>query len=70
MNCWRYVGNGYEIWLEPCLNGFDVASYKGDDLILPKICTDVPEINSVFDRLKALHKAIEVANELQDKITS
>jgi len=38
---WFYRFNGYEIAIEPCFNGFDVAIYKNQELLEEKKCTNL-----------------------------
>ncbi len=68
----KHVGMGYylslmlpdgrEVCLESCLNGYCVAIYKDEELILNKTCTDFKDLKSVsiIDGLKV---ATEIANK-------
>lgn len=40
---WVFRDDKYELCLEPCLNGFDVAIYKRSNLnlVIPKRCTNI-----------------------------
>lgn len=37
----HYTHDGYEVCIEPCLNGFDIAIYKDMNLQVSKICTNL-----------------------------
>lgn len=63
----KVLNNGWEISIERCLNGYDVALYDGNlDLIGEKICTNVPDANGVnlIRQAEIFFKALEIANEL------
>lgn len=53
-----YQDYGYEICIEPCLNGFDIGLYKDRVIVDPKICTDM---NGEADQglVEAYHKVIK-----------
>jgi hypothetical protein len=66
---------GYEICIEPCMNGYDVALYdQSRDLVGNKICTKIdPEsMDRVTFYLFACRKALKIADkklrELQEII--
>ncbi len=76
--CFTYTDeDGYEVCLEPCLNGFDVAIYKNKDLVIEKVCTnidiDVEGGHILANYLEGLARdvvldvAIRVANEIYTK---
>ena len=67
-----YDDGTYEVMLEPCFNGFDIAIYnKNKDLIIPeKICLGKyikreKGCNSIknWQQMNKLQLAIEIANE-------
>ena len=60
-----YKTDGFELCLEPCLNGYDVALYDLDqDLIYFKECTN---LTGVFTSLTAYGAAREIFIELLDR---
>jgi hypothetical protein len=66
--------NGYEVCLESCLNGYDVAIYKDKELLVEKQCTDIDgmleaQIIPGFSMLggEALQKALAIANDMYKK---
>lgn len=66
---------GYEVCLESCLEGYDVAIYKDEELVAPKECTHISgmmdsQIFPGFSVLtgEALEKALDIANKMYEKI--
>lgn len=60
---WRNI---YEICIEPCFNGFDIAIYRSKHLLEPKQCTNLPESNNIS---VALGIAITIADKLYKTYT-
>lgn len=68
----------YELCIEPCLEGWDVALYRKHWLVRPKVCTRVPlDIERVLkvmaygeqwqivgEHLEALAPALDIANRV------
>lgn len=71
----EYIGfdaEVYELCLEPCFNGFDVANYLKNDLgynlTLPKYCTRVDmRPGNGLDLLEAITRAIAMASYFKNK---
>jgi hypothetical protein len=62
--CFKVDIDKISVYLEPCLNGVDVALYdKNLDLIFPKICTNMYD----FSVMLVLKKAVKIANKLLKK---
>lgn len=71
---WSFIKDNYEICLELCFSGFDVAIYRIDgegvmDLAEPKICTEeninIETYMHTNERTEwAWNKALELANIL------
>ena len=65
-----YKDDKYEICLEPCMNGYEVAIYDlRQDLLKPKICTNLEgsmDIMPGFNMVQgeALLPAVKLANKL------
>jgi len=64
---------GFEICLEPCAAGFDVAMYENGILSQAKRCTKsgdyLESVGALFGERKEMDwiKALEIANELMEK---
>ena len=58
----------YEVCLEPCLNGFDVAVYDDLNLVLPKKCTNLDNGDSPELSGTSVIKALDIANDLTKKV--
>jgi len=57
----------FQICLEVCMNGYDVAIYdQKKDLVEPKICTN---IKGAFQRKTAIRKALAIATEMKNRHT-
>lgn len=70
--------DGYEICIEPCMSGWDVALYQNGEIVGDKICTksmiDIEEMVACMEHgepsmvtgkhLEALVPALEKANEI------
>lgn len=73
----EYNNLGYEVTLEPCLNGFDVALYNRDirarryELVTEKFCTNLRgykfEIKDYERDDKTWDLAIKMANKIVDE---
>lgn len=61
---------GYEICLEACLNGYDVAIYKDMGLVGEKECTNIEGIMPGFSAMsgEALNKAVEITNRKYSRL--
>lgn len=76
-HCFTYTDtNGFEVCLESCLNGYDVAIYKNKELLMDKQCTNIEgmvesQIFPGFSVLagEALIRAIKIANKMYEKVT-
>lgn len=69
---YKYEFDKYQICIEPCLNGFDVAIYDTENLSLlePKRCTNVQVVEGEnrFDRdVTALKRVKEYVNYFYHK---
>jgi len=64
-----WVG-GMKICLEHCFNGFEVAVYKGDWLLIPKICTDIKNYNqtNIVHVYHAFKKALKIAETMPERV--
>ena len=70
-HCFTYTDGKYEVCLEACLNGYDVAVYDiNRNLIGEKECTDIEGMLEMqimpgfsMGTGEALQKAIEIANK-------
>ena len=58
----------YEVCLEPCPNGFDVAIYDDFNLVLPKKCTNLEQGDSPELSGYSSIKALNIANDLTKKV--
>jgi hypothetical protein len=65
-----YKHPNFEICLEPCLNGFDVAIYSNEqELLDSKQCTDMelPDAMDKTSQFIVIARALKIANELMNK---
>ena len=61
----------FEICIEPCLDGYDVAIYDQNlNLLEPKQCTNISIGTKVINVVKAQKKALKYANALYKKYNS
>lgn len=59
---YSYRGDGYELCLEPCLNGFDVGLYSHEgELLFPVKCT---RLTGIYTQSRAYKSAIIIILEL------
>lgn len=58
--------NGFELTLEPCMSGFDVALYKNGNLVQPKLCTAVEHHtrNRFETEIEIMQRSLEYANDV------
>ncbi len=61
-----YEFSAFEICLEPCLNGFDIALYRNQNLVFDKICTDLDLSTTPWPQV--YEKAVQLANDLYQRI--
>jgi len=67
---WYYYSmkkDGFELTLEPCLGGFDVALYFDKQLHSPKICTDIKHPQDFGGWIEAMQRALSYANNLWEE---
>ena len=67
---WYYYSmkkDGFELTLEPCMGGFDVALYVDQNLHTPKLCTDVKHPTEFGGRIEAMQRALSFANQLWEE---
>jgi len=63
-----YEVKGFEICLEPCLNGCDVAIYDDkQDLLEPKVCTGLTFSNVLWDTVSLHKKSYDIMNRFYKK---
>lgn len=64
---WSHVTEDeYEVCLEPCLNGFDVAIYDLEHqlVVRHKKCTNVRDMQKIEKLYEAINKGVGIANSL------
>lgn len=64
-----YKNDKFEICLEPCFNGCDVAIYDVDqNLLKPKVCTNVDLLGDVTDIINVREKAQEIFQKFYNEV--
>jgi len=64
---WYYYStkkDGYELTIEPCMSGFDVALYFDQQLYTPKLCTSTKNPTEFGGRIESIQRALSYANDL------
>lgn len=58
--------DGFELTLEPCMSGFDVALYRKGKLVQPKLCTAVEHHtrNKFETEIEIMQRALDYANDV------
>ena len=62
---YSYKFDRYEICLEKCLNGFDVALYLNSFLVGDKVCTN---ISNLSNQTLIKEEALRIANKKMNEI--